>query len=124
MSCIYEMKPLYEDLKRGGKDWYKLKWKPIKNGTYNLWIEKTLRSWKVNLLGIRYYKSNAHNGWGRSWDGFAVEIGFIFFTIHFWIHYNYCVHKDGPQDVANENKRPLNLTDLRGGRNNRAEYGV
>lgn len=110
---IYQLTPMYEDLKYGGKGWYRLKWKPIKNRTYNLYISPSWSSWSTKMLGIRFYDSSAHNGWGRSWDGFAIEIGLIFFVINFWIHYKFCVMECGPLDVAEEDKRPLDIRHLK-----------
>jgi len=109
---IYKLKPLYEDLKRGGEGWWKLQWKPIKNGTYNLYVHSTMKSWSCRMLGIRYYETGVHNGWHRSWDGFTVEIGFWFFTVNFWIIWNIVVHEDGPSDVSERKK--LSVFNLKG----------
>jgi len=113
---IYKLRPLYEDLKNGGTDWYKLQWRPIKGGTWNLYIENTNRwgsNFYLHLLGIRFYPSFARNGWGRWWRGFAVEIGLIWCIIHFWIRWDIKCMSTGPQDVAEEDKRPLDLSQLK-----------
>jgi len=68
--------------------WYKLRWKPIRNGTWNLCLFKE-RDSKWRRLGIRFSKSCAHNGWGRMWDGFDIRISLYFWDINFWIHYNH-----------------------------------
>jgi len=95
---------------KGEKDWYKLKWRPIKNGTYNLYITDTHHSWRTKLIGVRFSDASAHNGWGRSWDGIGFEFGFYFLILNFWIRWNIIVHKDGAMDVAEEDKRSLLIT--------------
>jgi len=82
--------------------WYKLKWKPIKNGTYNFYITKEIYSFSCHMVGIRWYRSNAHNGWGRSWDGFNIDIGFYWFTISFWLHYNFACMADDTFDTGDD----------------------
>ena len=104
---IYKLKPIKE-VEPG---WWKLRWKPIKNGTYNIFITKEMISYSHHFIGIRFYEVNAHNGWHRSWDGRAFEIGLLFFTIHMWIIWNIVVHEDGPSDVRE--RKPLNLTKAR-----------
>lgn len=112
---IYKMKPLYEDLKRGGKGWWKLKWKPIWFGTiyiYNSWtFSKLGKVWwqkQPAYLGLDIHTGyGAMNGWNRSYDRVDISIGLIITTIRFWIKYNYIVHKDGPSDVGRENFKPL-----------------
>lgn len=102
---IYKMsvgKPVEGDL-----NWYRLKWKPIKMGTYNFYITNSMGRLRSHLIGVRIYEVGAHNGWGRSWDGLNIIIGFFFFDINFWIRWNIEVHKDGPSDVSD--RKPLNL---------------
>lgn len=79
-------------------DWYKLKWKPIKGETYNLFIINNWASWKSKWIGIVYTPNNAHNGWGRFYDGIRIQIGFLFFEIHFWIKYNISCIEKSPAD--------------------------
>lgn len=94
---IYKMKVAYEDLKRGGKGWYKLKWKPIWFGTYYLWISKPYKTYR---LGFEFHTAySAHNGWGRSYDRIDITISLIFYSLSFWIKYNYIVMASGPSDV-------------------------
>lgn len=100
---IYKLKPIRET--EGG--WWKLKWKPIKMGTYNIYITSCSKSWHSKMIGIRFYETNAHNGWHRYWDGLVLEIGFCFFIINFWIRWNIIVHKDGPSDITPT--KPLNI---------------
>ncbi len=88
--------------------WYRLKWRPIKRGTYNFYITNTLPNYMEKLIGVRIYNAGAHSGRGRSWDGLNVMFGFFFFVINFWIRWNIRVHKDGPMDT--EHKKPLLLT--------------
>jgi len=114
---IYKLKPLYEDLKRGGPGWYKLRWKPIWFGTIYIYPEWTFNKmgkiiWQRHpaMLGLDIYNGNAaHNGWNRSYERLDITIGLIFVKIRIWIKYDYIVHKDGPSDVSEENKRPLKI---------------
>ena len=115
---IYKLKPLYEDLKVGGKGWYRLQWRPIKNGTYNFYVTSNffllgrrfcLRSF---VLGLYLYPSGAHNGWNRGWKGFTVRIGLGLWDLNFWINWRIIVHKSGPSDVSDTDKRPLDLSRL------------
>ncbi len=76
-------------------NWFKLKWKPIRNGTWNIYTFKST-VWKIRF-SIR--DSSAHNGWGRSWDGFAINIQLGKYEIEFWIHYNLICHRDGAFDA-------------------------
>lgn len=88
--------------------WYKLKWRPIKNGTYNLFITDTRRSWNTKFLGVMYHNTSAHNGWGRDYDAFSITIGLIFFTITFWLHYNISCMAEGAKDGSQ--KIPLDFS--------------
>ena len=80
------------------KDFFKMKWKPIKNFTYNLyitdafWIHRYL--W-VRMLGFSYINTSkeTHAAWWA--DGFILEIGLYFFSFEFWINYNFICHKEG-----------------------------
>ena len=118
---IYKLKPLYEDLNRGGDGWYRLQWKPIWFGTFFIYPDWSFGKlgkhfWHRNpsMLGIDFWTgAHAHNGWNRSYDRVDISIGIIFVTIRFWIKYNYLVHKDGPSDVSD--KKPLDLSALEGG---------
>jgi hypothetical protein len=82
MEQVYHKLTPIKDI---GEGWYKLRWKPIKNGTYNLYWEKT----KVKQIGIKCYKVNNHSGFGKYYDGFAIEIRLYSVILNFWIHYNY-----------------------------------
>lgn len=106
-DAIYKMKPLYEDRRRGGEGWYKLQWRPIWKGTFNLYWTKCWRGYRT--LGVQISEAGgAHNGWGRSYDRLNVELFLYFLSIHFWAHFNFIVHKDGPSDITP--MRPLTLT--------------
>lgn len=59
-------------------------------------------------FGFRFYKSCAHNGWGRSYDGFNVEVGFFFCTVNFWIIYNIHCMRGGALDASPE--QPLDFS--------------
>lgn len=93
--------------------WFKLKWKPIKNGTYNLyltdtaWKRKGFRYWKLKSLGVRFFEHGMHNGWGRAADGFHIEIGLFFCVINFWILYNIVCMREGASDVSE--RKPLDF---------------
>ena len=82
-------------IKEVEKDWFKLKWKPTKNGTWNFYVVKSCS--KRFLIKLR--DSSAHNGWYRSWDGFSVTIQLGKRICQFWIHYNLICHKTGAADV-------------------------
>lgn len=105
---LYKLDVICEDKDSPG--WYKLGWKPIKNGTYNIYVTNTCRSWHYKFLGIRFAFGGAHNGWGRSWDDFAIDLGFIFFDVHFWVRWNFLVMAEGPGDGSD--KKPLDLSRL------------
>lgn len=68
--------------------WYFVKWKPIKNATYNLYITDDMFS---KMLGIKYYRidSYGHN----HYKGFTLEIGLWLWNINFWIIYNILLKK-------------------------------
>lgn len=76
-----------EPIKEVEAGWWKLKWKPVKNGTYNIFISN-----HTKMFGIRFWSDSVHNGWGRSYDGFSVEIGF-WWTLNFWVSYNFIKQK-------------------------------
>ena len=78
-----ELKPIKE-VEPG---WWKLKWKPVKNGTYNIFLSGG-KSYNAKQFGIRFWRGGAHNGWGRDYDGFAIEIGF-WWTLNIWINFNF-----------------------------------
>jgi hypothetical protein len=79
-DIIDKLKPIKEI----EPNWFKLKWKPIKNGTYNFYILK----YPDNKIRFRIYTEHV-NGWGRSWDGFVIELFILGYFISFWVHYNY-----------------------------------
>lgn len=108
-SFIYELPVLYEDLKVGGDGWYRLGWRPIWKGNFNIYLTNQLWKWSGSLkfVGFRWYDTGAHNGWNRSWDAKHMELGFFFFTLNIWLIYNVIVHKDGPSDGSK--RRPLTI---------------
>ncbi len=115
---IYKLKPV-EEIEPG---WYKLRWRPIKHkgfnntGTWNLYMYRTFMSFRKNMFRFSCYDSGAHNGWGRSYDGFVVEVTLIWFVIGFWIRWNIKCMAEGPQDIAEEDKKPLDLSGFKGGK--------
>jgi len=108
LEWYYKLKPI----KEVEPDWYKLKWKPIKYGTYNIWFYSAFKSYlPTYLIGLRFWTSGYNRGWGKQWKGISVEFGLLFFEIHFWIRWNIIMHKDGPFDC--EEKRPLDLSGVK-----------
>ena len=45
-------------------------------GNWNIWIESSLSSWHKKLLGISYWRDKSR---------LDIHLGFLFFTIYFWI---------------------------------------
>ena len=94
-------------------NWWKLRWRPIRHrgidreGTWSIHTSRRYRNYRP--IGLRISKSGAHNGWGRSWDSWEIEISLWWVTVTAWVKYNIIVHKDGPLDVSDEKRRPLNL---------------
>lgn len=84
-------------------NWWALKWKPIKNGTWNFYISK----YPSKKIAFKIRDSSAHNGWGRSWDGFSIELYLWYGIINFWLHYNFQCMKDGATDQSP--REPLNF---------------
>lgn len=109
-DVFYHLPVAYEDLKRGGPGWYKLSWRPIFKETYSVYVEKTVRPWSCYFIGLRFYWNHAHNGWGRSWDGFCAELGLAAITIHVWMRWNFLCMAEGPSDE--KPPRPLDLSRL------------
>ncbi len=126
MSYIYDA--IYK-LKVGNeieKGWYKLKWRPIWKGTYYVYTNNPMHwfKWKGHSLsyklscfllhnsfgvGFHCYRSDATNGWGRSYKHFHFGINIGWKSIDSWIAWKFQVMAKGPQDVADKDKRPLNL---------------
>lgn len=119
-DAIYEMK-VGKEIEKG---WYKLKWQPIWRGTYSFYISTpwwssygsfwhNLGTWFKNTsfgFGIWGYRSDATNGWGRSYKHGHIYIRLICITINFWIAWRFHVMGIGPQDVAEKDKKPLDLS--------------
>jgi len=120
VSCDYEflkkLRPLKEMWPEKDPGWYKIQWRPIKNGMYNLYI--TTKGFFLGKhfiyrgmgFGIRTWPQGVHSGWNRSWKSFHIELNFLFWTLNFWIMWNIIVHKDGPSDW--HEKVPLDLSKL------------
>jgi hypothetical protein len=97
---IYAMEP-HREVEPG---WWSLKWKPIRKGTFHFYCF----TWEKNLgLYIRF--NRIQNGWGRSYKRLDFNLGLGFRTYNAWIKYDYLVHKDGPSDVPDQDRRPLNI---------------
>ena len=99
---FHKLKPLKE-IEPG---WWSLEWRPIKNGTWNLYTSRGHKGWRK--FSIEKHDSSVHNGWGRSWDGFAIRICLYFLEINFWVHYNFICMKDGACDERPE--KPLDFS--------------
>ncbi len=99
---FHKLKPV----KEFEPNWWTLKWKPIKNGTWNLYTSKGYIGYR--RFGLKIEESNAHNGWGRSWDGFSIRLYLYWIEIDFWLHYNFMCMTDGPADVKC-GRQPLNF---------------
>lgn len=95
---IYAMTPMFE--KEPG--WWKLKWKPIWRETISAYVRRSYshrgRWWHTVGFGISYRLDGAHNGWGRSYDSFSVDVRFLHWTFSAWIKWNYIVMAEGPSD--------------------------
>lgn len=104
-DVLYMLEPEYEDLKRGGVGWYKLKWRPIWGHTFYLCRYK-----HENLFGVRWYRCDQRNGYFRSYRHLEVYIGIPFFILSFWIKWDFMCHKEGPSDVRT--RKPLDLTEF------------
>lgn len=96
-DVIYLLKPHYEDTRRGGNGWWKLKWRPIWRQTYSIYLTKSFNAYR---LGIFCYKSDANNGWNRHYKHRTLELFFLNLGLSFWIRYDFIVHKDGPGDMG------------------------
>ena len=77
-SWLYLL-PVGEEFEPG---WYRLKWRPIKNGNWNLYTFTQGPKWWFHrcYLGIKLWDGGTHNGWGRGWDGRILRIGFWFYV--------------------------------------------
>ena len=104
---VYELKPVRE-IEPG---WYKLKWKPLKNGTWNVWTSKNFSI--CRRLGIEWGDHGAHNGWGRSYKGLWLRLSFIWINVEFYILWDIQVMAEGPGDGGKENMRPLDLSKIK-----------
>ncbi len=77
---------VFKNLKRGKEvepGWFRLRWKLIKNGTYNIYITN-----HDHHFGISFWLDSAHNGWGRSYKGFSIEIG-LWWTLNIWVKWDF-----------------------------------
>lgn len=105
---LYKLKPLY----KSEPGWWKLRWRPIKNGTWNVapclhnpFREWTSRNWG---FGIVLWRNDERNGWGRSWKdlNLLVHLGRMG-TIDIWIHWDIHCMAEGPCDM--KDRRPLDI---------------
>lgn len=106
-SDIYSLRPLRED-PRGGTGWYKLQWRPIWRKTVSVYLDPYCRQ---NGIGLTWWRSDAANGWNRSFNCLHVRLVFLIWNIDGWIKWDYIVHKDGPSDSRVQ--RPLDLSGIK-----------
>jgi len=66
--------------------WYDLKWKPIKNCSWNFWARRRCSSYRD--IGFRISKSHQGNH-GVAYDGFSIELFLWLWTVDFWVHWNF-----------------------------------
>ena len=89
-DTVDKLELMEEDLRRGGKGWYKRKWKSIKNGTWNLYKSKYYLHKSLGIHGS-YDKRGGH--WDRdgAWSNkcFRLGIDLIWIAIEFWIKWDY-----------------------------------
>ncbi len=98
--------------KPNGDDWFRLGWRSIKGGTWNLYAHRLYsRSMcACHMLGARLYCGGVHNGWGRDWSRVDIMLGLWWWEVNFFIIWRISVHKDGPLDV--KKRRPLDVSAL------------
>lgn len=99
MSCydvLYMLRPVRE-VEPG---WWKLRWRPIWRHTFSIYRSRT--RW---FFGVWAYRTDANNGWHRSYKHLTVRFGVPLITFEVWFRWDFVVHKDGPSDVRNA--RPI-----------------
>ena len=86
--------------------WRKLKWRPIKNCTYNFYaIRKYSHYRPLGVLAAFCPVSN----YGRSYSGFSTRLCLWWVEIEFWVHWNIKVCMNGFTDT--EKQRPFVVPD-------------
>lgn len=99
---IYAMRPAYEC----EPGWWKLRWKPIWGRTWRVYLWRPwkwdrrprfwLKCFQSGGFGFRWWRDDAHNGWGRSYECLCMEIRIFVLELGFWIKWNYRVMSSGP----------------------------
>jgi hypothetical protein len=102
---IYALTPIREVQ----PDWWKLAWRPLWRKTFSTYWSGWSRG-----VGIYAYWERTRNGWGRSYSRLDFVISTPFGRLNMWLKWNYVVHKDGPFDVAESERRPLSLPNTTG----------
>jgi len=74
--------------------WWKLKWRPIKNGTWNMCLFKG----NTHIKRFMVYRMDWNNGWHRSWNGINLHIRLPGYDFMFWFRWDFLVHENGPSD--------------------------
>jgi len=97
-DVIYKLDPVAE-VEPG---WWRLRWRPIWRHTFSAY-----RCQWLKLIGVEWWRSDARNGWNRSYKHFGIRIGVGFLVFEGWVKWNFVVHQDGPSDVSI--RRPLEL---------------
>ena len=70
--------------KTGWQDWCWLKWRPIKNGTYNLYA---LKNYYIKSIGMSIGLGRNQGQYGTSWKIFTIGLDLIWWDVHFWIEW-------------------------------------
>lgn len=99
-DAIYLLKPVHQT----EPGWWKLKWRPLWRQTFSIYRSS------MPLLGLYWYRTDARNGWGRSYNHFTINFGLGFVSWSFWIRWNFVVHSDGPSDL--NPRRPITVAVL------------
>ena len=99
---IYALKPVREV----EPNWWKLRWRPLWRKTFSIYA---LRLWSHKSIGASVWWEHISNGWGRSYRRIDFRLCLIWWDVNAWIKWDYRVHKDGPFDVAEKDRRPLDI---------------
>lgn len=86
--------------------WFKLRWKPIKNGTWNFVKHKQYRGYRD--VGMTFTFGEVYNGWGRGYKSISLTIGLFWFELHMWIAYDFYAMREGASDERPP--KPLDFT--------------
>jgi hypothetical protein len=97
---LYAMQPI----KRSPRGWWKLKWRWIRRGTWNVYTDRHFSDWRE--LGLRFTKW--HEGrYGVSIDGFSVCLDLWWISVDAWIRWGFSCSERGPVDTRDECRRGI-----------------